>query len=167
MNEARSTAIARTFGPAASGTGGTATAIIAALALGMPATAGAGARARVARHRSGNATAHLHLLHSSGGSTLIEEGSVSGGLSGHMRARLHVSATFTGSFTFYTRGGQIRGRGSAHPHGSGRYQSFAGTEVITGGTGRYAHARGHGRMYGKFDRRTYAVVIHTRGTISY
>jgi hypothetical protein len=152
---------------------------LAAVALGMPASAGAGtahrgaraltpgARARAAHHRSGNATAHLHLVRSSGGSTLIEEGSVSGGLSGRMRARLHVGATFTGSFTFYARGGQIRGRGSAHPHGSGRYQSFAGTEVITGGTGRYAHARGHGRMYGKFDRRTYAVVIHTRGTIFY
>jgi hypothetical protein len=144
------------------------------LGAGLPLGAGAAASASAgsprhavaARSRSGNANAKLHWVRSQG-SNLVEEGSVSGGISGHMRAVLRVGATFSGSFTFYTRGGQIRGHGSATPHGAGRYQSFAGSDVVTGGTGTYAHAHGHGHMYGTFDRKSYAVQIQTRGSISY
>jgi tetraprenyl-beta-curcumene synthase len=115
---------------------------------------------------NGNAEAHLRYLRSSG-STLVEEGPVSGGLSGRMHALLHVSATFSGTFVFHTADGEIRGQGTARPHGSGRYESFSGTEVITGGTGRYAHAHGHGSMYGTFDRANYDVTIQTRATLYY
>jgi hypothetical protein len=143
---------------------------IAALAAGLGAVEAAAARGPTASDPhalNGNAEAHLHLVHSSG-STLIEEGAVSGGgLSGHMRAQLNVGPTFSGRFTFYTRAGQIMGRGSAHPHGSGRYESFSGTVSVTGGSGRYAHVSGHGAMYGTFDRRTYNVTIQTRGTLHY
>ena len=125
------------------------------------------ARATAARSLNGNAEARLRFVRSSG-STLIEEGPVSGsGLSGHMRARLHVGATFSGSFTFYTRAGRIDGRGSARPHGTGRYESFAGTVSVTGGSGRYTHVSGQGTMYGTFDRKTYDVTIQTRGTLHY
>jgi hypothetical protein len=111
-------------------------------------------------------TAHLHLVRSSG-STLIEEGSASAGLPGHMRANLEVGATFSGSFTFYTRFGELVGHGAAKPHGSGRYESFAGSMVVTGGTGRYTHARGRAGLYGVFDRKTYAVTMQTTGSVSY
>jgi hypothetical protein len=88
-------------------------------------------------------------------------------LVGSAHADLRTGATFTASFTIHTQAGSISGRGQAAPHGSGRYQSFAGTFVASGGTGRYAHLSGQARLSGVFDRRTDAVVIQTSGTLSY
>jgi hypothetical protein len=78
-----------------------------------------------------------------------------------------VGATFTGSFTIYTHGGSIRGHGSANPHGSGVYESFAGSLVATGGTGRYTHAHGRAGLYGTFNRNNYALLVQTTGTLLY
>ena len=114
----------------------------------------------------GTETGRLHLI-SASGSLLSEEGPASGPLTGHMRAHLNLSAVFTGSFAIYTPSGSIAGRGSAMPHGSGRYESFAGTLTVTGGTGRYAHAHGHAGLYGTFDRRTDALLVQTSGQLSY
>jgi hypothetical protein len=146
-------------------------AAVALTLLAAPAPAGAeGARrapaAHIARTLNSTETAHLHYMRSSG-SLLYEEGSVSGALKGSMRADLNVGPTFTGTFTIYTRYGAIRGHGTATPHGSGRYESFGGILVVTGGTGRYIHARGRAGLYGTFDRRTYAMVVQTTGRLSY
>jgi hypothetical protein len=122
--------------------------------------------AHTARTLSATDTAHLHYVRSSG-SVLYEEGAASGTLPGSMHARCNVGASFTASFTLYTRGGSITGHGRATPHGSGTYESFAGTIVVSGGTGRYAHAHGHAGLYGTFNRRTYALVIQTTGRLSY
>jgi hypothetical protein len=122
--------------------------------------------AHAARTLNATDTGHLHYV-SSSGSLLLEEGSASGGLPGRMRARLDLGPTFSGSFTIYTRGGTIKGHGTATPRGSGRYESFAGSLVVTGGGGRYAHARGHAGLYGTFDRKTYALVIQTTGKLSF
>jgi hypothetical protein len=84
-----------------------------------------------------------------------------------MRAHVDVGATFTGSFVTYTRYGTIIGHGSATPHGSGTYESFSGTLVVTGGSGRYAHAHGTAGLYGTFDRDNYAFVVQTTGTLLY
>jgi hypothetical protein len=111
-------------------------------------------------------TAHLRYL-SASGSLLIEEGRAGGTLPGRMRARVNVGSTFTGSFVTYTRYGTIVGHGSATPHGSGTYESFAGTFVVTGGSGRYAHAHGTAGLYGTFDRDNYAFVVQTTGTLLY
>lgn len=121
--------------------------------------------ARAARTIDGTDSAHLHLVHP--GERLLEEGAAHGALRGQMRAELKIGPVYTGSFTISTDAGQIRGTGSATPHGAGRYQSFAGTLTIAGGSGRYAHARGHDKLYGVFDRRSYAVVVMTEGTFSY
>jgi len=131
-----------------------------------PTSVGRGQRAHSSHAQSINAEARLHYLHTSG-STLVEEGPVTGSLHGHAHADLTASATFNGSFTFYTSQGEIKGHGTAQPHGSGRYESFSGHDVITGGTGRYAHAHAHGTMYGTYDRVTYNVTIQTRGTLYY
>lgn len=111
-------------------------------------------------------TAHLHYV-SASGSLLLDEGKATGSLPGTMRVHLDLGATFTGSFTVYTSGGSIKGHGSAIPHGSGTYESFAGTLTVTGGTGRYARARGHGKLYGTFNRNNYALVIKTTGSLTY
>jgi hypothetical protein len=111
-------------------------------------------------------TAHLHYI-SASGSLLYEEGQASGTLPGSMRVHLDVSSTLSGGFTIYTRGGSIRGHGEATPHGAGVYESFAGTLVVTGGTGRYAHAHGRTGLYGTFDRENYGLVVQTTGTLAY
>ncbi len=122
--------------------------------------------AHAAHSLSATDTAHLHYV-SASGSLLFDEGKATGALPGSMRVHLNLNATFTGSFTIYTSGGTIKGHGSAIPHGSGTYESFAGTLTVTGGTGRYTHARGHGNLYGTFNRDNYALVIKTTGSLTY
>jgi hypothetical protein len=110
--------------------------------------------------------AHLRYV-SASGSLLLEEGTATGTLPGKMRASVNVGATISGNFTFYLRGGTIKGHGEATPHGSGVYESFKGSVTVKGGTGRYAHAHGHTGLYGTFNRENYALVIQTTGTLSY
>jgi formylmethanofuran dehydrogenase subunit C len=111
-------------------------------------------------------TAHLRYV-SAAGSLLSEEGSASGTLPGKMRASVNVGATISGNFTISTQGGTIKGHGSATPHGSGTFESFAGSIIVTGGTGRFANAHGHTGLYGTFNRSTYALTVQTTGTLSY
>lgn len=123
-------------------------------------------RALAAHALKATDTARLRYI-SASGSELYEEGAASGTLPGSMRVHFNVGATFSGSFTIYTRGGSIRGRGSATPHGSGVYESFAGSLVVGGGSGRFAHAHGRARLYGTFNRDNYALVVQTVGTLRY
>jgi hypothetical protein len=124
--------------------------------------------ARAARTLKVNDTGHLHLLHASG-SILTEEGTVSGTLPGTAKVRLDVGENVTASFTIHVRGGgSITGRGSAALHSSGRYSSFGGTLSVTGGTGRFAHAHGAGKLYGVIERRSDSLTVQTReGTLHY
>jgi hypothetical protein len=79
-----------------------------------------------------------------------------------------VGATFSGTLVFSTQKGQIDASGSAQPRrGQGPIETFAGTAHITGGSGRYGHARGGGGFSGSFNRRTYVVVLQTSGSFSY
>ena len=111
-------------------------------------------------------TAHLRYI-SASGSLLIEEGTAAGTLPGNMKVHFNVGATFSGSFTIYAKGGSIFGHGSAVPHGAGVYESFSGSLTVTGGSGRYAHAHGQARLYGTFDRDSYALLVQTVGTLHY
>lgn len=111
-------------------------------------------------------TAHLHYI-SGSGAELFEEGSASGNLPGKMQLHGEVGPTLSASFKVFLHGGTISGRGTAKAHGAGRYESFAGSLTVTGGTGRYAHARGHAGLYGVFDRRTYALTVQTTGRLLY
>lgn len=121
--------------------------------------------AHTARTVHGADSAALHLVRP--GQRLLEEGAVTGALPGRMRAELYIGPLYKGSFTIYTRNGRISGKGTATPHGAGRYQSFAGWLNITSGSGLYAHVHGRNNLYGVFDRRTYAVTIKTTGSLSY
>jgi hypothetical protein len=123
-------------------------------------------RARTAHTLKITDNAHLRLTKASG-SLLHEAGPVVGTLGGSMRADMNIGASFTGEFTIYARGGTIRGHGTAVPHGSGRYESFGGSLVVTGGSGRFAHVHGRGGLFGTFDRRAFSFVIQTTGSLSY
>jgi hypothetical protein len=149
--------------------------ILAILGLGLLTSTTQPARAsRIERPRAAHTartlnatdTAHLHLVKSPG-SLILEEGSASGALPGTVKARCDVGPTITASFTIYTRDGAISGRGSGKLNSSGAEPSFAGTMTVTSGTGRYAHAYGHGGFYGVLNRHTLALTIQTTGTLSY
>jgi len=101
------------------------------------------------------------------GEQVYETGSASGTLPGSMHVHMIFASTFSGSFQIYTRGGTIDGNGRAKPHGEGVYESFAGTLVVTGGTGRYRRAHGTARLYGTFDRESYALTVQTAGTLRF
>jgi hypothetical protein len=143
---------------------------IAAMPIAAILIASAGASPRMVAHAahtlSGTATAHLSLDRPQG-KTLIEHGPVSGALVGTVHAELHTGAVFKASFKITTHAGTITGHGEATPHGSGRYQSFSGTFIVTSGSGRYAHIHGHAGLYGVVDRRTDNVTVQTTGKLSY
>lgn len=122
--------------------------------------------ARTARTERLSMTAHLRYL-TAKGAYLLEEGSASGPLAGTVKAHVRITADISGSFEFYPHDGSISGYGSARLHESGTYVSFGGTVMITGGTGRYAHARGSGGLYGVYNRRTLGLTIQTTGSLSY
>jgi hypothetical protein len=124
------------------------------------------ARAHSARALKASDSAHLRYV-SASGSLLYETGSASGTLPGNMRAHVSIGATISGSFTIYARGGSISGHGAATPKGSGVWESFAGSLTVTRGSGRYTRARGRARLYGTFNRNTYALVVQTVGTLYY
>jgi tetraprenyl-beta-curcumene synthase len=123
-------------------------------------------RAHIMRTLKASDTAHLHYV-SASGSLLYEEGGASGTLPGSMRVHFSVGATFSGRFTIYTRWGTITGHGTAIPHGSGVYESFAGMLLVTGGSGHYTHARGRAGLYGSFNRSNYGLIVQTTGTLLY
>jgi hypothetical protein len=124
--------------------------------------------AALARTQQLKLTAHLHYV-AARGSYLIEEGPASGALAGTIKARVRITAEIAGSFTFYSRGGSVSGYGSAKLHESGAYASFGGSLKVLGGTGRYTHARGGGKLYGVYNRRSprLELTIQTTGTLAY
>lgn len=156
-----------------------------ALAAGSRPHAGRARQASVkaARHAHRHSRAHAPRAHAAGklhardkaklhyvgavGEEVYETGRASGTLPGSMRVHMIFASTFRGRFTIYTRGGRIYGHGKAKPHGGGVYESFAGTLIVTGGSGRYRHAHGIAHLYGTFNRDNYALTIDTAGTLRF
>lgn len=150
--------------------------LLALIGLALIADAGASASARswpapvpvadAAHVLHASDSAHLKYV-SASGATLYETGQASGTLPGSMHVHMRITATFSGSFVIYARGGTIDGHGSAIPHGSGVYESFAGTLTVSGGSGRYRDAHGRAGLYGTFNRDNYALVVKTTGNLFY
>lgn len=102
------------------------------------------------------------------GSTLDLRGTVRGTLSGPVLARFDVRLlSVTGLVTIYPRGG-----GSLSFSVKGRARSaavrarFSGTVSVTGGSGRWAGARGRGTFSGVVNRRTWDATATVRARIS-
>lgn len=111
----------------------------------------------------------LHFLKSSG-SVLIDEGPAHGSIPG--TAKVHFTyngnPTVTAQITISGHSGTIQARGSARLSSpTSPAPSFSGTLTITSGTGRYSHAKGGGKLYGVFYRRSYAITVQTEGTLHY
>ena len=147
---------------------GAAGALLASAAQGARTPTGP-ALARAARTVSVNDTGHLQRTHASG-DIIDEAGNISGTLPGTATVRLDVGPeTVTATFTIKPHGGgSIVGTGRAKIGSDGRYTSFGGTLSVTGGTGRFAHAHGAGKLYGVIERRSDQLTVQTReGTLDY
>jgi hypothetical protein len=123
---------------------------VLAQAGGVPALASRARSAAVAQTVSLRDEGHLRLIKRSG-SLLLEEAAATGTLPGNARVHFFYNGgpSVIALFTIYTSDGSIRGRGLgrlSNPDSSS--PSFAGPLAITGGSGRYAHASGRGKLYG-------------------
>jgi hypothetical protein len=127
------------------------------------------ARARSARTLNVTDTAHVHLVSETESGELVEEGEAKGALPGTVKVQFSIAATIDATFTIRTPYGSLSGRGSGAIHGTGEKASFGGSMSVTRGTGRYAHAHGHGGFYGTIDRENthYPAVVQTTGTLVY
>jgi hypothetical protein len=125
--------------------------------------------ARSARIINAGDTAELHYAGESG-PYLIEEGRASGALPGTVKVRFIAGATVSAKFTIYLRAGSISGRGTGELKGRTGEPSFGGRFTITGGTGRYSHAKGSGGFYGVIKRSNPSrpsMIVQTTGHLTY
>jgi len=135
----------------------------------MANAARAGVVGRAAHALSVKDEGHLHMV-SNSGSSLVEEGPVSGTIPGRVRVNFNIGPTVYASFTIYVHGGgSISGSGDGTLHSTSAYSTFGGSLSVTRGTGRYAHAHGRGGLYGAINRRssTYPMTVQTTGTLYY
>jgi hypothetical protein len=112
---------------------------------------------------------NLHFLRSSG-STLIDEGHASGTIPGNVRIHFvyNGNPNVSAQITIYGAHGTLQVRASGRLSSpTNPNPSFSGALTITGGTGRYSHATGSGKLYGVFHRRSYGMVVQTQGTVHY
>lgn len=150
---------------------GTAAAVLCGctLLVATATSARAAARARTAATMNVKEEGSLHFVKSSG-STLIDEGRATGTIPGNVR----IYFVYTGNpnvsarITIYGQHGTIQVRASGHLSSpTNPNPSFSGTLTVTGGSGRYSHASGSGRLYGVFHRRSYGMIVQTQGSFRY
>jgi hypothetical protein len=101
---------------------------------------------------------------------LIDTGALAGTLPGQARVRFvyNGSPNVSASFTIRATAGTISGSAHARLNNpSSPTPSFRGALQITGGSGRYAHARGSGELFGVFHRHGYGLVFQAIGRLSY
>ncbi len=136
------------------------------LAVGALALAAAAQAAGVLNVRD---EGRLRFVHASG-STILDEGRVSGTFPGSARVRFvydgepDVSAVFT----IAGHGGSVSARGTGRLNSpTSPSPSFRGHMTITGGTGRYAHIHGGGELFGVYYRRSYGLTVQAVGKLPY
>lgn len=122
-----------------------------------------------AAHTTVRDEGNLHFL-SDEATLIVDEGSLSGTLPGSGR----VYFTYNGSpnvsarFTIHAPGGNVYGAAKCRlSNPNSLTPSFRGALAIVGGSGRYAHARGSGELFGVFHRRGYGLVVQAIGKLSY
>lgn len=112
---------------------------------------------------------HLHWVRSSG-NELIDEGQAAGTVPGRVLVHFtyNGSPTVYASFQIYARAGTIAGRAKGRiSNPTSTSPSFRGALTLSGGGGRYAHAHGSGELFGVYYRRSYGMIVQTRGRLEY
>lgn len=146
-------------------------AAVAAAGLIGGATGAFASRAHAARSLNLNDSGRLHLS-SKRGIELKEAGTAKGSLSGPIYIQLKLAEgrhAVTAQIQVYPRGGSVKGYASAdYRVQTSRTATFSGTLNITGGSGRYAKARGSGLSFsGTVHRPGDDVSVRVNGRMSY
>jgi hypothetical protein len=124
--------------------------------------------AHVASTVSLDVSARLHAT-SKHNLTLYEQGQAAGTVTGTIYVHLTVVSTsrVTAEVRLYPDGGSIVGLASADYRRGSETASFSGAMSISGGTGRFQHARGSGLSFsGTIQRSNDAVTVHVSGRVS-
>jgi hypothetical protein len=132
-------------------------------------TSSAASTGVIARAMPLSLTVHLHLV-GRPGHVLIEQGTVTGTISGTGYSRNTTIASSRGesTFTVSAKNGTLSGKAATHGRVVGGTAYFVGTATITSGTGSWAHAAGSSLQFnGTMDRQNYNVTDHVTGTIRY
>jgi hypothetical protein len=143
--------------------------VSSALTVAGATSAAAAIRARDAATQTVKDEGNLRFVKSSG-STLIDEGSASGTIPGNVRIRFTYNGNpnVSAQITIYGHHGTLQVRATGRLSSpTNPNPSFSGTLTITGGSGRYSHAHGSGKLYGVFHRRSYGMIVQTQGTVHY
>lgn len=143
--------------------------VAAAVMGGGGVCSAAGPGARAAHVVNVKDEGHLHSVRSAG-AELVEEGPVSGTIPGKVHVSFIIGATVSAKFTIYAKGGgSISGHGGGSLHSTSLYSTFGGSLTVTGGSGRYAHAHGSGRISGAINRKSssYPMTVQTEGKLYY
>lgn len=113
-------------------------------------------------------TVSLHLVRKNG-SVLYERGTATGTFPGAVTARFETSiAKVTGSITFYpSGGGTLTLNAVGYPTSTGSIARISGTMAVRKGTGRFSRALGSGTFTGSVNRRTWAVTVYARASLTY
>lgn len=111
--------------------------------------------------------AQLHLVRQRD-STVDLRGTARGTLSGPVLARFNVRVlSVTGLVTIFPKGGgSLSFSISGYARSAGVRARFSGSVAVTGGTGRWAGARGRGTFSGVVNRRTWAASATVRARIT-
>ena len=143
--------------------------LAAAVVLGLITLALTGASASASRVLNIRDQGSLRFVRASG-SLLLDEGRVSGTFPGTVKVSFLYNGepTVSARFTITGTGGSISARGAGRLSSPvSPAPSFRGRMQVTGGTGRYAHIRGSGELFGVFNRRSYALTVQAVGKLPY
>lgn len=142
---------------------------IRAAAVCTLATLAFGASPALAASLTVKDTGDLHFK-SVAASSILDEGTISGTLPGKGRVTFLYdgSPNVTARFTIYASGGSISGEAHCKlKDPTSLTPSFSGALKISGGSGRYNHAHGTGKLYGVFHRHGYAIDMQATGQLNY
>jgi hypothetical protein len=136
--------------------------------IGAVPTADAPAETAARTARTVPVTEHVALtLVKKSGTRFQHKGRATGTVTGSVGSRIKLtSLSIAGTVTVRAKDGtlQLEVRGTARS--GGLRSRFDGTATMTGGTGRYAKARGKGTFTGVVNRRTWAATLDARGSLT-
>lgn len=126
------------------------------------------AGARAARSLSVRETLQATNVSHQGNSVIHDRGRGTGTFTCAATIQVHVSYTRgAANFGCATSVGNVVATGSATFFTAGRMATFTGTVSLSGGTGRYAHARGSLHIEGTLNRKTFVMEVSVSGVMSY
>jgi hypothetical protein len=111
----------------------------------------------------------LVLVKKVNGTKFDHKGRASGALTGSVRSKITLehSIVLKGTATITTSKGTLKMKIDGRARSTGIRPRFTGKSTITGGTGRYAHAKGSGTFTGVVNRSTWHATIDATGTFTY